>query len=60
MITNLDFYDNLIDYLKKNGLEVSSKTAEETSARPFLFTHQGRLATEDRLQEWPTHFWGNS
>ena len=40
--------------------ETAGNDRREICKRPFTFTHQCKLATEKRLYEWSSHFWGNS
>ena len=35
-------------------------SADVSSVSPFAFAHQGKLASEQRLQEWCIYLWGNS
>jgi hypothetical protein len=42
--------------LRPIGAYAPEGTTEETSARTFLFTYQGKLALENNLEELSSHF----
>jgi len=47
--------------LRPIGAYAPEGTIEETSAkREVSLAHQCELALENNLEEWSTHFWGNS